>query len=218
MSSRVVSTASSRSLPTVHPLAPRPRPASLAPLFPPGTPADALDLLSKMVALDPRERVSCEEALRHPYFSRGEPASSPGRLPKPPGRGANPLLGGGGGGGGLGGGGGGGGGAGGGGAAAATAAAAAAGAATTAAKTTEAATAKATTRSRLPSETGMTGPVRKLDLDGGGGASAAAAAAGSKRLREDDEEGAGGGAGEEGDATVAAATRRLEDALDEARG
>ena len=94
------------SLPGYVDFAPRPRPASLAPLFPPGTPADALDLLSKMVALDPRERISCEEALRHPWFSRGEPASAPGMLPKPPGRGANPLLGGGGGGGGLGGGGG----------------------------------------------------------------------------------------------------------------
>ena len=201
------------SLPGYVDFAPRPRPASLAPLFPPGTPADAVDLLSKMVALDPRERISCQEALRHPYFSRGEPASEPGMLPKPPGRGANPLLGGGGGGGGGGG--------------AATAAAAAA--ATEAKATTEAATAKATARSRLPSETGMTGPVRKLDLGGGGGgASTAAAAAGSKRPREGEEEeddsggggergGAGAGAGgEEHAAAAAAATRRLEGALDEA--
>ena len=188
-------------LPGYVDFAPRPRPASLAPLFPPGTPADAVDLLGSMVALDPRERVSCEEALRHPYFTRGEPASAPGMLPKPPGRVANPLLGGGGG------------------------AAAPAAAATQA---TAAATAKATVR-RLPSDTGMTGPVRKLDLDGGGGggggggASAAAAAAGSKRPREGAEEDDGGerggragnGAGDEGEDPSAAA-RRLEGALDEA--
>ena len=199
-------------LPGYVDFAPRPRPASLAPLFPAGTPADALDLLGRMVTLDPRERISCEEALRHPWFSRGEPASAAGTLPKPPGRGANPLLGGGGGGG-VGGGGVGGRGGGGG-----TAAAAAATETAAMAKAAEtsggAATAKATARSRVPSsetETGMTGPVRKLDLGGGGGgggasSAAAATAAGSKRPREEEE-----------DATAtAAATRRLEGALDEA--
>ena len=203
-------------LPGYVDFAPRPRPASLAPLFPAGTPADALDLLGRMVALDPRERISCEEALRHPWFSRGEPASAAGTLPKPPGRGANPLLGGGGGGG-VGGGGVGGRGGGGGTAAAAAAAAATETAAMAKAAETSggAATAKATARSRVPSsetETGMTGPVRKLDLGGGGGggggasSAAAATAAGSKRPREEEE-----------DATAtAAATRRLEGALDEA--
>ena len=203
-------------LPGYVDFAPRPRPASLAPLFPAGTPADALDLLGRMVALDPRERISCEEALRHPWFSRGEPASAAGTLPKPPGRGANPLLGGGGGGG-VGGGGVGGRGGGGGTAAAAAAAAATETAAMAKAAATSggAATAKATARSRVPSsetETGMTGPVRKLDLGGGGGggggasSAAAATAAGSKRPREEEE-----------DATAtAAATRRLEGALDEA--
>ena len=199
-------------LPGYVDFAPRPRPASLAPLFPAGTPADALDLLGRMVTLDPRERISCEEALRHPWFSRGEPASAAGTLPKPPGRGANPLLGGGGGGG-VGGGGVGGRGGGGGTAAAAAAATETAAMAKAAETSGGAATAKATARSRVPSsetETGMTGPVRKLDLGGGGGggasSAAAATAAGSKRPREEEE-----------DATAtAAATRRLEGALDEA--
>jgi serine/threonine protein kinase len=209
------------SLPGYVDFAPRPRPASLAPLFPPGTPADAIDLLSKMVVLDPRERISCAEALRHPFFTRGEPVSAPGMLPKPPGRGANPLLGGGGGNGG-------------GGTVTATAtaakeSAAAEAAAPAAAAAATAATAKATggSRSRLPSETGMTGPVRRLDLDDGTGGGGVSAAAGSKRRRDDggdgdgdgeEEEERGGGAGDEEDAgaAAAAATRRLEGALDEA--
>jgi len=44
---------------------------------------DALDLLSRMLHLDPRQRISAAEALEHRYFRCGEPPSAPGDLPKP---------------------------------------------------------------------------------------------------------------------------------------
>lgn len=44
---------------------------------------DGLDLLGRMVSLDPRRRISAEEALRHRYF-RMDPAPTPaGQLPRP---------------------------------------------------------------------------------------------------------------------------------------
>ncbi len=35
---------------------------------------DALDLLNKLLRLDPRERISAEEALAHPYVARPHPS------------------------------------------------------------------------------------------------------------------------------------------------
>ena len=52
---------------------------------------DALDLLARMVAFDPRRRITAEEALAHRFF-RDEPAPTPPRrLPPPPMRDNNPL-------------------------------------------------------------------------------------------------------------------------------
>eukprot|EP00877_Chromochloris_zofingiensis_P015175 jgi/Chrzof1/9911/Cz04g20160.t1 len=53
---------------------------------------DALDLLSKMVSLDPRKRPSAEEALNHPYFTNAPAPTPPSQLPKPPLREDNPLM------------------------------------------------------------------------------------------------------------------------------
>lgn len=44
-----------------------PIPPSLKESFPYGTP-DALDLLSKLLALDPKQRITAKEALAHPFF------------------------------------------------------------------------------------------------------------------------------------------------------
>lgn len=43
------------------------KPAKLSDLFP-NQDADALDLLSKLLALDPNKRILCREALDHPFF------------------------------------------------------------------------------------------------------------------------------------------------------
>ncbi|WIA09012.1 hypothetical protein OEZ85_008426 [Tetradesmus obliquus] len=59
----------------------------------PGAADDALELLARMVALDPNRRPSAAEALRHPYFSSAPPPTPPERLPKPPLREDNPLAG-----------------------------------------------------------------------------------------------------------------------------
>ena len=34
----------------------------------PYAPAEALDLLSKLMALDPKKRITAKEALKHPFF------------------------------------------------------------------------------------------------------------------------------------------------------
>ncbi|KAF8484123.1 kinase-like domain-containing protein [Russula emetica] len=38
-------------------------------MFPPGTNPLAIDLLAKMLTLDPAERITCEQALEHPYLA-----------------------------------------------------------------------------------------------------------------------------------------------------
>ena len=52
---------------------------------------DALDLLSRLVAFDPRKRMTAVEALKHPYFKNSPKPTEAGRLPKPPIRAHNPL-------------------------------------------------------------------------------------------------------------------------------
>ena len=49
----------------------------------PGVEAEALDLLSKMVALDARRRISAAGALEHAYFKANPPPTAPEHLPKP---------------------------------------------------------------------------------------------------------------------------------------
>lgn len=44
-----------------------PKPASLSDFFPYATPI-ALDLLTKLMALDPKNRITAKEALNHPFF------------------------------------------------------------------------------------------------------------------------------------------------------
>lgn len=52
---------------------------------------DALDLLSKLVAFDPRKRLTAAQALEHAYFKNAPRPSEASRLPKPPIRAHNPL-------------------------------------------------------------------------------------------------------------------------------
>jgi serine/threonine protein kinase len=52
---------------------------------------DALSLLSKLMAFDPRQRPTASAALAHKYFKNGPKPSEPGHLPKPPIRAHNPL-------------------------------------------------------------------------------------------------------------------------------
>lgn len=52
---------------------------------------DALDLLSKLVAFDPRKRLSAVQAIEHSYFRNAPRPSEADRLPKPPIRAHNPL-------------------------------------------------------------------------------------------------------------------------------
>lgn len=44
---------------------------------------DALDLLVKMLSIDPSKRITASEALQHPYFSVSPEATSPSNLPLP---------------------------------------------------------------------------------------------------------------------------------------
>lgn len=46
------------------------KPKSLKEFFPAATP-HALDLLSKLMALDPKDRITAKEAMNHPFFKAG---------------------------------------------------------------------------------------------------------------------------------------------------
>jgi cyclin-dependent kinase 7 len=65
-------------------------PAPLSAQFP-GAPSDALDLLGKMLALDPARRPSARQCLAHPYFSNAPAPTPAAQLPRPPAREDNPL-------------------------------------------------------------------------------------------------------------------------------
>lgn len=49
----------------------------------PGAPADALDLLSQLLVLDPSKRLSCDAALEHEYFANEPAPTAPSKLPLP---------------------------------------------------------------------------------------------------------------------------------------
>ncbi|KXZ54250.1 CDKD1 protein [Gonium pectorale] len=67
------------------------KPLPLRQVFPAAS-GDALDLLGRMLCLDPLRRISAAEALRHPYFSNN-PAPTPHRLlPRPVKREDAPLA------------------------------------------------------------------------------------------------------------------------------
>jgi cyclin-dependent kinase 7 len=66
-------------------------PPPLAASFP-GAPPDAVDLLARLVALNPAARITAADALAHPFFTRGEPPTPPHALPAPPRRPGDPLA------------------------------------------------------------------------------------------------------------------------------
>mmetsp|Transcript_42543 Transcript_42543/g.127592 ORF Transcript_42543/g.127592 Transcript_42543/m.127592 type:complete len:371 (-) Transcript_42543:442-1554(-) len=65
-------------------------PPPLRSFFPKAT-DDALDLLSRMVCLDPKRRATADEALAHRYFRTDPLPTAPGSLPKPTAREDAPL-------------------------------------------------------------------------------------------------------------------------------
>ncbi|GFR47704.1 hypothetical protein Agub_g9457 [Astrephomene gubernaculifera] len=65
-------------------------PLPLRQVFPAAS-GDALDLLGRLLQLDPLRRISAAEALRHPYFSNNPPPTPPALLPRPARREDAPL-------------------------------------------------------------------------------------------------------------------------------
>ena len=63
------------------------RPLSLHSVFSSADPGEhGVDLLSRMLMLDPNARITAEAALQHPYFGAAPEASKPGDLPRPKGK------------------------------------------------------------------------------------------------------------------------------------
>lgn len=52
-------------------------------ITPPQADAGAVDLLTRMMALDPRRRISAEEALQHKWFAQEPPPTPASKLPVP---------------------------------------------------------------------------------------------------------------------------------------
>ena len=113
-------------------------PPQLITMFP-GAPPDALDLLVRLVALNPAARTSAADALTHPFFTRGDAPTPAASLPRPPRRPGDPLA------------------------------------------PRAAAAEDAPSQQPLPSGTGMTGPVRRLELGGTTGGK-------GKRPRDNDDD------------------------------
>ena len=66
-------------------------PPQLTAMFP-GAPPEALDLLVRMVALNPAARISAADALTHPFVTRGDAPTPAAALPRPPRRPGDPLA------------------------------------------------------------------------------------------------------------------------------
>ncbi|KAJ2366799.1 TFIIH complex serine/threonine-protein kinase subunit kin28 [Coemansia sp. RSA 2610] len=49
----------------------------------PGASDDALDLMNRMMLFNPADRITAEDALRHPYFSNHPRPTEPAKLPRP---------------------------------------------------------------------------------------------------------------------------------------
>ncbi|KAJ1964309.1 hypothetical protein GGI12_001506 [Dipsacomyces acuminosporus] len=57
-----------------------------------GMTPNAFDLLLRMLAFDPRQRITAEEALDHPYFSENPPPKDPSMFPTWPSKGAGEQV------------------------------------------------------------------------------------------------------------------------------
>ena len=59
------------------------RPTSTVTVFRVQASEDALDLLSRMIALDPARRISANAALQHRYFRSAPAPTPPAQMPRP---------------------------------------------------------------------------------------------------------------------------------------